>query len=660
MFAQGTVHLEKAENRAYVHVAFSSDSRFVAIADDATKVQIWDIAASTCTHIIEANPQGKMRWAHPIAFVDSVDCILITSPRCAEMWCIETGTLVKSISYPDTAYAAATAPTKGVMAAHFTDYIILWDVVSGEQIRQMRCAPVWINSIDCRKQDGEIFGNFHLVLLENLDPWVVNFSGDSGFIASPITGAALFSPSPNLQFEAYTFTSNHAIALINGIIKIWNLEFKELSRTLPAPRRVTQFCYSPKSSTLAVSRRYDRELKGRIFFWSLELDEVEGTKPKAAAARKDLFWGRYSTSPQCNTLGYLAFEERQTHVWRRDESGSNGRCTASICGIYTVFSSTGQFVATATRPRTGAVVIWTTDSTLATVGKFEYQYPHGQQLSVLFFSPDSKLIGRVMDTRDDWTDSVIYLYSLETGEQVSETHITGRSNNASEGACISHDHRLLAVAGSEEAYVWEIERHGTGAREVFATSQTARAQFTKNTEAVSRWTPRPSVVEFSPDSSLLLFVRRGILEIWHIEQGVCLQRISRGYISRAAMPTASVIISDVGRLSYQIHETASERPSSDLPSATQVSPSDANSNESTELSTPLRMSYTWVGWGLSSDQCWITWNDENWLWLPLDYRPMASAVDGNSILISHEETHENWYEFVDSPKLEDRWENGGQ
>lgn len=33
-----------------------------------------------------------------------------------------------------------------------------------------------------------------------------------------------------------------------------------------------------------------------------------------------------------------------------------------------------------------------------------------------------------------------------------------------------------------------------------------------------------------------------------------------------------------------------------------------------------------VSWGLSTDRCWITWNEHNILWLPSEYQPLTSAV----------------------------------
>ncbi|KAI0894673.1 hypothetical protein F4806DRAFT_472225 [Annulohypoxylon nitens] len=41
----------------------------------------------------------------------------------------------------------------------------------------------------------------------------------------------------------------------------------------------------------------------------------------------------------------------------------------------------------------------------------------------------------------------------------------------------------------------------------------------------------------------------------------------------------------------------------------------------------------WYGYGISSDKAWITYNGENVLWLPLEYRIMYSAVSGSLISI---------------------------
>jgi hypothetical protein len=39
------------------------------------------------------------------------------------------------------------------------------------------------------------------------------------------------------------------------------------------------------------------------------------------------------------------------------------------------------------------------------------------------------------------------------------------------------------------------------------------------------------------------------------------------------------------------------------------------------------------GVGISPDRCWVTWNGENMLWLPADFRPSCSALLGNTVVV---------------------------
>jgi WD40 repeat protein len=58
------------------------------------------------------------------------------------------------------------------------------------------------------------------------------------------------------------------------------------------------------------------------------------------------------------------------------------------------------------------------------------------------------------------------------------------------------------------------------------------------------------------------------------------------------------------------------------------------------------------GYGISSDSSWITWNSENVLWLPPDYRPTASAVSSSHVFLGCFSGHLLFFNF-DTPKLQD-------
>jgi hypothetical protein len=52
-------------------------------------------------------------------------------------------------------------------------------------------------------------------------------------------------------------------------------------------------------------------------------------------------------------------------------------------------------------------------------------------------------------------------------------------------------------------------------------------------------------------------------------------------------------------------------------------------NTTARVTDPQKPQYQ--GWGLSPDGVWITYNSENLVWLPVEYRPSCSAVSGKMI-----------------------------
>src|SRR2546423_3421893 len=57
--------------------------------------------------------------------------------------------------------------------------------------------------------------------------------------------------------------------------------------------------------------------------------------------------------------------------------------------------------------------------------------------------------------------------------------------------------------------------------------------------------------------------------------------------------------------------------------------SSSSSNQTTNIVDPRSPRYQ--SWALSSDGEWITYNSENWVWIPSEYRPFCSAVSRETI-----------------------------
>jgi WD40 repeat protein len=102
------------------------------------------------------------------------------------------------------------------------------------------------------------------------------------------------------------------------------------------------------------------------------------------------------------------------------------------------------------------------------------------------------------------------------------------------------------------------------------------------------------------------------VKIWDAGSGTCLNTLNVGrrvYIV-AFDTTGSYLLTDTGTTSWDI-----------------------SSDSNTVLAATALEEPRHHGYGLNADQAWITWNGQNVLWLPSEYRPLCSAVASSTIVI---------------------------
>jgi WD40 repeat protein len=121
---------------------------------------------------------------------------------------------------------------------------------------------------------------------------------------------------------------------------------------------------------------------------------------------------------------------------------------------------------------------------------------------------------------------------------------------------------------------------------------------------------RLASVAFSSDSARLASASGdSTVKIWNTSSGECLQTLDIG----KALPnisvdtTGSYLHTEIGAIAIDA-------------SASNMTPCVTN---------PQNPRYQ--GGALSPDGAWITYNSENWVWLPSEYRPSCSAVSGKTI-----------------------------
>lgn len=99
---------------------------------------------------------------------------------------------------------------------------------------------------------------------------------------------------------------------------------------------------------------------------------------------------------------------------------------------------------------------------------------------------------------------------------------------------------------------------------------------------------------FSPDPALLVTGEEEVVRIWRVDMGDCLHGNQR-------------LLSDFGAISLRIGS-----PNGPFPKV---------------------MPEYWSGHCRCSESSWATWNGENPLWLPVDFRPQCSAISGSTVLL---------------------------
>lgn len=157
----------------------------------------------------------------------------------------------------------------------------------------------------------------------------------------------------------------------------------------------------------------------------------------------------------------------------------------------------------------------------------------------------------------------------------------------------SPNSKLLASSSKDKAvWLWEVE---TG-------------MCFQKLEGHTDWI---TSVSFSPDSKLLASTSHydTTVRLWEVNSGACIQEISGIMTFLLQFDTKEPCIhTDVGTIS--------------LPRCTL-----SNGYRAKTLPQCL------FGIGISYDRCWIMWQENRLLWLPLPFRANCSAVSGSTVVI---------------------------
>jgi WD40 repeat protein len=230
-------------------------------------------------------------------------------------------------------------------------------------------------------------------------------------------------------------------------------------------------------------------------------------------------------------------------------------------------------------------------------------------------------------------DNTVKIWNMSSGKCLQTLKDHSDSVNS---MIFSRDSTLLASASWDETIkIWDassgkclqtLEGHGGPINSVAFSRDSARLASASDDGTVKIWDANGNCLQtlkahsglvysvaFSRNSTWLASSSHdGIVKIWDASSGNCLQTL---YVGKALHDisfdtTGSRLHTEIGTISIYV--------------------------SSASFTTPIVMKsqrprYKYEGGGLSSDRAWITYDSENLVWLPSEYRPSCSVVSMNKV-----------------------------
>ncbi|KAK1589766.1 Quino protein amine dehydrogenase, partial [Colletotrichum navitas] len=195
----------------------------------------------------------------------------------------------------------------------------------------------------------------------------------------------------------------------------------------------------------------------------------------------------------------------------------------------------------------------------------------------------------------------VYIWHTDTGECTQVLEVPDRPRykySPTRSVTFSHDSTLV-LAISNYPDIIQIWRTDTG-------KPTQKLEGHKRVESAV----------FSRNSAFVVSASNDQIRVWSTNTGDCVRVVPTGGWDVRLLST------EPGNLTSEPGNLISDLSSTCIVTDTGVV---AFTDSATTLTT--------VGIGLSRDRCWITWNDQKLLWLPVEFRYGETAVRGSTVVI---------------------------
>ncbi|KAK0731983.1 HET-R [Lasiosphaeris hirsuta] len=554
-------------------VTFSPDGQRLASGSGDNTIKIWDTASGQCLQTLE----GHHDWVWSVTFSPDGQRLASGSvDNTIKIWDTASGQCLQTLKgHRDWVRSVTFSPDGQRLASGSVDNTIkIWDTASGQCLQTLEGHRYSVLSVTF-SPDGQRLAS------GSGDNTIKIWDTTSGQCLQTLEGHRDWVWSITFSPDGQRLASGS----VDNTIKIWDTASGQCLQTLEGHRdSVWSVTFSPDGQRLA-SGSVDNTIK----IWDTAsgqcLQTLEGHRNSVRSVTFSLDGQRLASGSVDNTI----------KIW----DTASGQCLQTLEGHrYSVqsvtFSPDGQRLASGSGDNT--IKIWDTASGQC----LQTLEGHRDWVRSVTFSPDGQRLASGSD------DNTIKIWDTASGQclQTLEGH-----RYWVRSVTYSPDGQRLASGSVDNTIkIWD----------------TASGQCLQTLEG-----HRDSVwsVTFSPDGQRLASGSGdNTIKIWDTTSGQCLQTLEghRDWVrSVTYSPDGQRLASGSVDNTIKIWDTASGQCLQTLEGHRNSVPSVAFSPDN-----PGRHRYS-----LGRDQTWIICNGRNLIWLPPEYRPSCSAVQGRMVSI---------------------------
>ncbi|KAI9778784.1 MAG: hypothetical protein M1839_007874 [Geoglossum umbratile] len=552
---------------------------------------------SACLQTLEghSNSVNSVAFSHNLAWLASASW-----DKTVKIWNASSGECLQTLKgHSNSVNSVAFSHDSAWLAsASWDNTVKIWDASSGECLQTLKSHS----------------GSVYSVAFSHNSAWLASASWDNTVkIWDARSGKCLQTlkgHSNSVNSVAFSHDSAWlASASWDKTVKIWDASSGECLQTLKSHSgSVNSVAFSHDSAWLA-SASWDNTVK----IWDASSGECLQTLKGHSSSVNSVAFSHDSA--------WLASasEDKTVKIWDASSSECLQTLKSHSGSVYSVaFSHDSAWLTSASWDKT--VKIWDASSgeCLQTLKS------HSGSVNSVAFSHDSAWLASASE------DKTVKIWDASSGEclQTLKSH-SGSVNSVA----FSHNSAWLASASWDNTVkIWDassgkclqtLKGHSDWVNSVAFSHDSAWLASTSRDNTVKIWDASSgeclqtlkghsgsvNSVAFSHDSAWLASASWDkTVKIWDASSGECLQTLSIGMaLFNISIDTTGLYLqTEIGTIAIDVSTTST--PSVTDPQSSQHK-----------------------GWGLSSDRAWITYDLENLVWLPSEYRPSCSAVSGNTI-----------------------------